>query len=415
MADFGLDTQLGFVKKRFNDIQNELKVALGQIEDPVTGEFLQVDFNEDDPLINVANSFIDVMADTWEVLELVYQQFDPLSSTGPSLSGLVQLNGITRKGGTPSTVNIRLSGDEGTIVTKGSQFNSAALPEVIWKTDEEYVIPAAGFIDGTASSVENGLYFAVLGTLDQIVTNIPGWQAVTNTSDSVVGTLDEDSDVLKVRRRSSTLSPAVAIVEAIYSNVLNIDGVTYSRIYVNKTLAVDSRGIPEKTVAAVVVGGGDEEIAAELFKRIGIAVDTYGTTSIPITDPFGETHQINFIRPDNIDVNVVVDVTVTDQNLWSDTSEQEIKNSIIAYAASGVIGLDGDPEKVGFDPFGFPPGEEVAISRLYTPINSVAGHKVTQLRIGYVGQALGTSDLAIDWDEVSRFLDANITVNVTVP
>ena len=53
MADFGLDTQLGFVKKRFNDIQNELKVALGQIEDPVTGEFLQVDFNEDDPLINV--------------------------------------------------------------------------------------------------------------------------------------------------------------------------------------------------------------------------------------------------------------------------------------------------------------------------------------------------------------------------
>ena len=61
---------------------------------------------------------------------------------------------------------------------------------------------------------------------------------------------------------------------------------------------------------------------------------------------------------------------------------------------------------------GFPPGADVVISRLYTPINSVSGFKVNSLEIGTAADSLSTSDITIDWDEVASFSTDNITITV---
>lgn len=409
---FGVDTEVGFNLKRFRDIQLSQQGLLDQIVDPNTGETLQVDFNEDDPLVNILNSFIDAMAVAWENVELSYQQFDPTLSTGPSLSGLVQLNGLSRKGGTPSTIPIQYFGSAGTIVPAGQQITDI-VGEIVWITDSQVTLDGGGNAVGSASSQSNGIFIVSTEDVNRILTPVSGWNAVQNSSESTLGTTDELDGPLRIRRRNGTLTPAQSIIECIQSTVLNLDGVVYSRAFQNRSLIVDSNGIPGKSVAMVVSGGTDQDVAEQIFVRLGTGTETFGTTTVNFTDPFGETTPINFIRPTERIISVEVSLTVTDSNLFGDDSPDEIKDAIVSYAEQGAVGIGVDPEAVGFDPFGFPPGEPVLISRLYTPVNSIAGHNVSSIKVSFEPAIVGDVDLVIDFDEVSKFSTANITVIVS--
>ena len=63
-----------------------------------------------------------------------------------------------------------------------------------------------------------------------------------------------------------------------------------------------------------------------------------------------------------------------------------------------------------FDKYGFPPSEDIALSRLFTPINAVKGVNVKSLEIGVDGGVLSANDIPIDWYEVGVFTASNIQV-----
>ena len=104
MNEFGIDAEFGFKLKRLNDLRSSMKGLLEQVSDPDSGQNLQINLDEDDPFIQVVNIFIDELSSAWELVQVAYGQFNPKLASGPALSGLVQLNGIVRKQGTPSTV-----------------------------------------------------------------------------------------------------------------------------------------------------------------------------------------------------------------------------------------------------------------------------------------------------------------------
>ena len=58
-------------------------------------------------------------------------------------------------------------------------------------------------------------------------------------------------------------------------------------------------------------------------------------------------------------------------------------------------------------------GEDVILSRLYTPINTVPGFWVSELLIGPVGGALGTANIAIDARSLACFAAADVQVVVS--
>ena len=62
---------------------------------------------------------------------------------------------------------------------------------------------------------------------------------------------------------------------------------------------------------------------------------------------------------------------------------------------------------------GFPPGEDVVLSRLYTPINSVPGFKVNSLEIGTSSESTSANDIAIEWNEIAEFNPENINITLT--
>ena len=117
---YGL-SEAGFKLKRLRAILDDVKQKMLLVEDPKTGEKLQIDFEENDPFIQFINLVCDQLATIWELLNAAYDQFDPLKATGPMLSALVQLNGITRKRGQSSTVMVRFYGERGFVVPIGTR------------------------------------------------------------------------------------------------------------------------------------------------------------------------------------------------------------------------------------------------------------------------------------------------------
>ena len=210
---------------------------------------------------------------------------------------------------------------------------------------------------------------------------ITGLDTVINASPTIPGTDNETDEELRIRRKSSTTVPAQSIAESIYGAIMNLTGVKVCRICSNKTLEIDDRGIPAKTVAAIVVGGDNEDIAREIFKRIGVAVETFGNTNVTFSDSLQQNNVISFIRPDEIEIYVNVDYTVIDTSTFPFNGADLIKKNIVAYSTGGVLGLGVLNENI-FDQTGFLPGQSVVVSRLYTPVLAIPGIKVNSIEVG---------------------------------
>lgn len=401
-------TSAGFEAKRLADVESDAAEQLRTIVDPASGESLQPEFGSEDPAMQVVHVPLEGVGLAWQAAQLIYQQFDPKAATGPSQSNLVQLNGITRQDASPSVASIQLSGTPSITIPAG-QLISDVNNVNQWSTTTDIELDVSGVGTGKASCLVLGPVAAVAGSLINIVTPYPGWTGVTNTADADLGRNVETDTELRQRRDRSTMAPAASPVESVYANLANITGVTYARVRQNNTLVPDSNGIPGKSLAAVVVGGDDLEIAYTLLARTGVVAAWYGNTSQVLFDAQGEPYTVSWTRPTPLPVYVELKLEIVNPNIFPADGLQQIKDSIRAYAQGGAPALGVDD---GFSTSGFPPGATVILSRLYTPINFVPGHRVVSLFIGTSPNPTGTADIPTPWDQVPLFLDANIDITV---
>ncbi len=408
MANFGL-TPEGFNLKRLDDIVDELQTTLNQIEDPETGETLNIDLRGDDPFAQAIFAVADIHAKGWEALQLVARSFDPAQNTGAAQSGAVQLNGISRIAGSKSTIPITLTGVSGTVVPANSRISDAQ-QNTIFLTDVAYTIGVGGTVTGQASTENNGAFTQLINTVTTIITPVSGWTAVNNTADSTLGRVEESDEDLRVRRDQSTEVPSVGPVEAIRGALLQVSGVTFARVLVNNTLTTDSNGITAKAIAAIIVGGNDQEIAQTLFLRTAATANYFGTTTVNITDNQGEVYPIRWIRPTEVDIFINLDITITNSNVFPGNGADLIREAIIGYVQQGASALGITS---GFKDLGFVPGEDVTVGRLYTPVNSIDGHTVTTLEIGLSAGTTAVTPITINFDQIAAFSSANIDITVT--
>lgn len=404
MADYGV-TPEGFILKRLADIREDLATALSAVSDPTTGETLTPNLdNEDDPLVQVVNALADALAVAWEHLQSAYNQFDPLKADGAGLSGVVQLNGIVRKPGIFSTVVLTVYGTEGTVIPAGSRVAKSDGSDLFITTGTATI--SGGSATATAQAEVLGPVAATIGTLTRILSPLSGWSGVTNLVEASPGTLEETDTELRLRQQASTALPARSVIESIYAGVLDLDGVSYCRVYQNNTLTdPDARGIPAKSVAVIVVGGENAEIAETIFNRLPAGAGVHGTTTETVYDEMGTGYDIKFTRPTPVTVPVDIEATIIHPDLFPDDGEDRIKAAIVAFAESGasVLGIAS-----GFDQNGYIPGESVYASELYLPVMSVPGIVITVLTVGDPAAA----SVAIAWDEIASITADDITVTV---
>ena len=231
-------------------------------------------------------------------------------------------------------------------------------------------------------------------TITTISTPVLGWDSVTNPISAVAGRFIETDEELRERFRVSKFERASNILEALYSALINLDTVEQVVIYENDTDVVDANGLPPHSFMPIVLGGISTNIAQSIWENKPLGIRSYGNTSVTIYDSQGFPHDIGFERPNP--VTVYIDLDITTNSDFPQNGEQAIKDAIAAYMEAQ---------------FGI--GEDVVYSRLYTPINSVAGHQVNSLTIGTSPSPTGTVNIPIAFNELFSLDPNNIVITVS--
>ena len=397
-------TEQGFIPKRAAEILEEMRLEALEIRDPSTGEQPFFNLTDDSVIGQILAIVAEEIGQCWAAAGMAAVQFDPLKNYGAAQAGTVQLNSITRNEGTPTIINMALSGQPGTLIPAGSLI-AAGAGDVVYSTAANAVIAADRTAEVAARSTVKGPFEPEPGTVFAIQTPVSGWESASNTAILSVGSYGETDTQLRLRQQRSTSLTSYRQIEAIQAAVADVPGVVYARAYQNSSVnPQDERGIPFKEVAVVAAGGDSRAIATALFLRFPAGQTGYGNTHEVFYDAQGQAYTIGFSRPVEVPVHVSVSISITSRADFPDNGAELIKRAIIEYAEHGGEG----------NGYGFPPGRDIIRTRLFTPINSIPGHSIAAMKIGLAPDALGDEDIAIAWDHVGAWDADNITVEVSV-
>ncbi|HBX4823439.1 TPA: hypothetical protein MIR58_26230 [Klebsiella pneumoniae] len=327
----------------------------------------------------------------------VYRSFSPATALGDALTSNVKINGITRRAATNSTVDLLLTGTVGTAITNGSVRDTNS---VVWNLPATVVIGSDGTVVATATCANSGAVAAVAGSVNGINTPTRGWASVTNPLAATVGVAAETDAELRVRQSQSVALASLTPFDAVDGAIANVEGVTRHKLFENDQGVTDSNGLPPHSISAIVEGGDATEIANTIRSVKGQGVSTYGTTSVIVTDKYGNPYTIRFSRP--IDVPVYVSITLKALTGYSSEVGDEIKAAVASYINSLAI------------------GDSVLLSRVYSPANLgvVSGgnaryYDIMELLIGRSADDVAAANLVVAYDESASCSVDNIALVVT--
>lgn len=353
----------------------------------------------------------EIWANLDEIGQRAYNSKDPNKAKGVDLNIICSLTGTIRSQGTPSNVELTLGGVPGTVIIAGKLVEST-VDNSQWRTDTNVTIGGGGTVTVNATCTVNGATSASVGTITRIVNTVGGWQTVTNATIATSGTNRQNDSSLRLERAKSVSRPGNNQVDNMLGEIFAVDGVRRAVVYENFTGAVDANGLPAHSVAPIVDGGTDADVALAVFrkKNPGCTLHAAGT-SVVVPDVFdlypSNTKDITFSRPNYIDM--VVAVTVQNDGTLPNDADDRIKAAILNYAAGELVAAE-----CGFNVLGFDIGEEVPISRIYTPVNQVIGQFGNSYITGLTVNGSSSGQVAIAFNELSRWTDANITVVINV-
>lgn len=325
----------------------------------------------------------------------IYLSFSPSTAQDAGLSRVVKINGIRRRSPTYSTADLTIVGSAGTEILNGVAEDTISQK---WLLPASVIIPPGGSIVVTATASEKGALAAVPNSINRIFTPTLGWQTVNNVLAATQGVPVEEDAELRVRQTTSTEIPSLTVFEGTIGAVANLDGVTRVRGYENDSGTTDADGIPAHSISIVAEGGVTQEIADAIAAKKTPGTRTYGTTSAITYDKYGVPNTINFYRPTVVPIKV--EVTLTAYTGYSTSFGDMIKAAVAAEINKLAI------------------GDDVLITKLFVPANlpgTFAGttFNISTLKIAKVGNAFGTIDVPVLFNEAASCVVTDITIVVT--
>jgi uncharacterized phage protein gp47/JayE len=355
------------------------------------------------------SSDAEIWANLDEIGQRAYNSKDPNKAKDYDLDVICSLTGTIRSQGTPSNVELTLSGVAGTVIVQGKLVESS-VDGSRWRIDTNVTIGGGGTVTVNATCTTNGATQADIGTLTRIVNVVGGWQTVTNSSVATPGTNRQNDASLRLERAKAVARPGNAQVDNMLGEIFAVNGVRRAVIYENDTDVTGANGLPEHSVAPIVDGGTDAAVALAIFrkKNPGCTLHASGT-SVTVPDVYDKYESnkknITFSRPTYIDM--VIAVTIQNDGSLPGNADELIRAAILRYAAGDLVAVES-----GFNAVGFDIGEEVPVSRIYTPINQVIGAYGNSYVTGLAVNTLTSGQVNIEFNELSRWTSGNITVTI---
>ena len=184
---------------------------------------------------------------------------------------------------------------------------------------------------GSFTAVNEGLQTCEIGELDTIAVGVSGWNSVYNYVAGDPGEDLESDESLRVRRAAAArVRKSRATDPAIEAALLDVRGVSSALVKSNRGFATDSDGIPGKSFNSLVIGGNDNEIAQCIYENQPAGIQSYGNTSVNITDSHGIEQQISFSRPTPVYLWVKVTYSLYDEEAFP--GQDVVKDALVEWA-----------------------------------------------------------------------------------
>ncbi len=300
----------GLQIKTFNEVKQDLTTSFREIY----GNDINIDSNTPDgQLINILSQTV---IDLLELIQQVYNSFDPDFAIGTVLDQRIALNNIKRKGGTYSYTNIDV------ITTSSCTLNGLNTVDIEsaftvsdsqgnqWVLSATQTPASAGTYTYSFRAKEIGAVESLPNTITTIVNAVVGVSAINNPAALTVKGQDTETDAqLKERRKQSIGIASQGYRESLKATLLNLEDVTYAQVYENDTNTTDADGIPGHSIWVIVQGGTDQDVANAIYAQRNAGCGMKGSTSYTITRSDSTVFTVNWDRPSTTDAYIEFDVT----------------------------------------------------------------------------------------------------------
>jgi hypothetical protein len=271
-----------------------------------------LDTSPESPEGQMNGIFASHMREAWEVIALLFN-LSPADAEDFMLDWISSLTGTFREGATRSTFrgvrSVSVNLEPGTSLPIGSEAHVLDKPDIRFRTTEEVENATASPADVLVEmeSLDFGPIVANANTLTVIATPVLGWNSVTNPTDAEPGRLRESDAELRTKRERELRKPGTATVDAIAVDLESIEyegetPVESAIVFQNTTSVTDARGLPPRSIEALVFDGVDASlpdnvIAQALWNSKAGGIKTHGNSAGVALDRNGASHTMRFSRP----------------------------------------------------------------------------------------------------------------------
>jgi len=312
----------------------------------------------------------------------IANQINPNLAGGVYLDALLQLTGAQRVPSAPSLVNCTITGVVGTIIPAGAQISTTD-GLTLFQLSNQTTIPIGGSIANVQfQSVEDGEIVAEPNTLILIVSDILGWETVTNPLAAIPGTLTQSDVQARLDRQNTLGAQGNSLAQSVISNLYLLPGVTPSGLTFQENVSSTTQTIneiemvPHSLYACVGGSATDLNIATTIQNSKSGGCAYNNGLGIPIsqivTNPYSmQDITVLFDRPSivTVGINVTVHAFTTVQDVTT-----AVQNAILDYAEGKLPGQKG-----------FSVGEDVSPFQLAAAIVSqVPGIFVQDIEVGVI-------------------------------
>jgi hypothetical protein len=340
----------GLTTQTFDEILEEIIVAMGAALSLTDAQTNRMRTGVQSTLGQIVRVEAERDAIGQEALLTVYNALS-FQAEGAQLDRVVRLLGMTRIPEERSLVIGTATGTATTVIPTGArlQYNPR---ETVWLVvDGPYVIGGGGTVEIQVESeipLDNFVALDPDSGFDDwtILDTVVGWSdvgAFESTEQPIDGHAVETDAALRSRAEVEAFRRGQGPLKAIEASIRSVTGVTYARVYENRTLVTDSDGIPGKAINAVVEGGADADVAEAIFLSRSAGAEVYGTdVTEDVVDDWGFSHAMAFDRVDDVPIWIRATLTTSTSEETPPPDIEDTVDALLLEFAEEQFGIGDD-------------------------------------------------------------------------
>lgn len=283
----------------------------------------------------------------------VANQINPNVAGGIFLEALCRLTGLVPPVATPTVITgVNATGISGALIPQGSLCAPTSAPDAPLFATTSPVSIVGGVALVNLQAVVPGPTAAPSGAW-VIVSNVLGWETITNSAGVVVvGTAKLSDAALRTLRKATLALQGTSLSESITSALNDTPGVQSLQFLENvadTTQTISTISLVAHSIWACVAGGTDLDVATALLRTKSLGANWNGAVTQNVTDPTsGQVYPVKFDRPTT--QNIWVRVTYNTGTVTGD-ADALIKQALLDYQSGLIQGMPGFTVGTDVSPF----------------------------------------------------------------